>query len=143
MPRMSRFESKEALLSDAATARRKLEGLLAGIPDTAKDVEVIDGMSVKDFVAHRTEWGRMMLDWYALAKTGEEPAVPARGYTWGQLPELNAVIHARFANAALADVEHEFVAVHDELFAVIDACSDDELFTKRYYSFTGLSLIHI
>jgi hypothetical protein len=136
---VSRFDSNEALVADAATARLKLEGLLADLPGTAKVVEVTDGMNVKDFIAHRTEWGRMMLDWYGEAKAGSEPAVPAPGYTWGQLPELNAEIHDRFADAALADVERDFASVHNELFGVMEACSDDELFTKRYYSFTGTS----
>jgi len=136
---MSRFDSKEALLADAATARLKLAGLLADLPDAAKLVEVTDGMTVKDFIAHRAEWGRMMLDWYGEAKAGGTPAVPARAHTWSQLPELNAEIHDRFSDARLADVERDFASVHDELFEVMEACSDDELFTKRYYSFTGTS----
>ncbi len=127
------------MLADAATARFKLEGLLADLPDEAKIVVVTDGMSAKDFVAHRTEWGRMMLGWCAEAKAGGEPVVPAPGFTWSQLPELNAEIHDRFAGADLAEIERDFANVHDDLRDVMAACTEDELFTKQYYAFTGTS----
>lgn len=136
---MSRFETKQELLDDATTARAKLEKLLDEIPSRAKTTEVIDGMSVKDFLAHRTEWGRMMLGWLSQARAGETPAVPAEGYTWGQLNELNGEIHDRFADIRLDEAERSFTEVHDELLAVMGACSEDELFTKKYYAFTGTS----
>lgn len=52
---MSRFKTKDALLADARKSREKLESLLDEIPDDAKHVEVTDGLSVKDLLAHRTE----------------------------------------------------------------------------------------
>ena len=134
---MSRFSTKEDLLADAAAARVKLEGLLDEIPDTAKLEPIVDGMSVKDFITHRTEWGRMMINRYNEAAAGGTPAVPAEGYTWGQLNELNAEIHTRFAGTRLDEAESRFTRTNDELFALINGCSEDELFEKRFYSFTG------
>ena len=111
---MSRFSTKDELLADAAAARAKLEALLEAIPDTCKLDPIVDGMSVKDFITHRTEWGRMMINWYNEAAAGGSPSVPAEGYTWGQLNELNA-----------------------ELSRLIGACTEAELFEKRSYPFTG------
>lgn len=136
---MSRFATKEELLEDAAGALSKLNRLLATIPPRAKLDEVTDGMSTKDFLAHRTEWGRMALSWLDEARAGGSPSVPAEGYTWGQLEELNADIHERFAGIPLDEVQAAFEVVNDELFATISQCSDEELFTKKYYSFTGTS----
>ena len=134
---MSRFSTKEDLLADAATARVKLEGLLDEIPDTAKLEPIVDGMSVKDFITHRTEWGRMMINWYNEAAAAGTPAVPAEGYTWGQLNELNAEIHTRFVDTPLDEAEARFTRTNDELFALINGCTEDELFEKHFYSFTG------
>ena len=137
---MSRFQSKAELLEDASTAREKLERLLDRIPSDAKiDEIVIDDLTVKDLLAHRTEWGRMALGWYGEARAGGDPAVPAEGFTWRQLPELNAEIHRRFADTSLPEVERSFTEVHDELLRVMAGCSDDELFTKHHYAFTGSS----
>lgn len=134
---MSRFSTKEDLLADAAAARVKLEALLDEIPDTAKLEPIVDGMSVKDFITHRTEWGRMMINWYTEAAAGGTPAVPAEGYTWGQLNELNTEIHTRFADTRLDEAESRFTRTNDELFVLINGCTEDELFEERFYSFTG------
>jgi hypothetical protein len=134
---MSRFSTKEELLTDAAAARTKLERLLEEMPDAAKVQPIVDGMSAKDFITHRNAWGRMMISWYNEAAAGGAPAVPAQGYTWAQLNELNAVIHAQFADTPLAEAEASFTRTNDELFELIGACTEAELFEKRFYSFTG------
>ena len=136
---MSRFTSKQELLDDVVKERTKLEDLLAAIPDDQKLVEVTDGMSVKDFLAHRTEWGRMAIRWYEEAKAGGTPAVPTERYKWNQLKELNADIHDRFARVPLDEIEVNFADVHDRLYELIEGTTDEELFTKQYYSFTGSS----
>ena len=136
---MSRFKAKQDLIDDIVKERRKLEALLAEIPDEHKTAEVTEGMSIKDFLAHRTEWGRMMIQWYKAAKAGTVPAVPSEKYKWNQLKELNAEIFERFKDDALDDVVAQFGAVHDELFAIIEGTDDNELFTKKYYEFTGSS----
>lgn len=136
---MSRFKSKQELIDDVVKERGLLETLLAQIPDEDKLVEVIDGMSVKDFLAHRTEWGRMAIRWYEEAKAGGTPAVPTEQYKWNQLKELNADIHERFKDTPLAEVEANFGSVHDDLYALIDGTTEEELFTKKYYGFTGSS----
>jgi len=134
---MSRFSTKEELLTDAAAARAKLERLLEEMPDAAKVHPIVDGMSAKDFITHRTAWGRMMINWYNEAAAGGAPAVPAQGYTWAQLNELNAEIHTRFADTPLDEAEASFTRTNDELFELIGACTEVELFEKRFYSFTG------
>ena len=53
---MSRFTSRDELLADVDKERAALDALLGTIPDDQKTVEVVDDMSVKDFLAHRTEW---------------------------------------------------------------------------------------
>ena len=73
---MSRFKSKQDFVDDIVKEYSKLDELLRAIPDEQKTVEVCDGMSVKDFLAHRAEWGRMFKRWYSEAKAGKTPAVP-------------------------------------------------------------------
>ena len=136
---MSRFATKEDLLSDASSARERLDRLLSAMPDEAKLVVIDDGMTAKDFIAHRMEWGRMMLRWYSEAAAGGSPVVPAENHTWGTLRALNAEIYDRYVDASLHDLESEFRSVHDELFVVIADCSDAELFEKHFYDFTGTS----
>lgn len=136
---MSRFKTKEALLEDIAKERKLFEELLAEIPTKHKTKEVVDGMSVKDFLAHRTEWGKMMLTWYETAKRGKVPAVPTEEYKWNQLKELNAAIHKKYKNVSLKKIEAEFKTVHDKLFKIIKSVPEKDLLTKNVFNFTGVS----
>ncbi len=136
---MSKFTSKNEFLAEIRKERTAFEDLLTEIPRKQKYVEVTDGMSVKDFLAHRTEWGRMMLGWYHEAVDGGVPAVPTEQFKWNQLKELNADIQRRFARTSLAKIEDDFAAVHDELFRTIEKMDHEELFAKHYYGFTGTS----
>ena len=136
---MSKFTTKQELGDEVAKERRLLSELLAQIPDEQKLVEVTDGMSVKDFLAHRAEWGRMMIGWYAEAKAGGSPAVPSERFKWNQLKELNAWIHDGFAEDSLPEVEQWFVDVQDLLDQMLEEITEEELFAKKYYAFTGKS----
>jgi len=136
---MSKFTTRQQLLDEIRKERAALEQLLADIPKAEKTREVTDGMSVKDFLAHRTEWGRMFIDWYETAKAGGQPAVPHKDYKWNQLKPLNAAIFKRYQSVPLAKIEKEFNAVHDRLYKLIENMSEEELFTKHFYGFTGTS----
>lgn len=136
---MSRFKSKQEFIDNITRERAKLAKLLDSIPENRKLEEVTDGMSVKDFLAHRTEWGRMMLSWYKLAIQGKQPAVPHEKYKWNQLNELNADIHQRFKDVPLNKIEKEFTTVHDELLTLIQSLDEKTLLEKNQLNFTGTS----
>lgn len=138
---MGRFTSKEQLLDEIDRERAALDGLLAEIPATRKLDEVVDGLSVKDLLAHRTEWGRMLLGWYAEAKAGGSPAVPSGQYKWNQLKALNAEIVTRYRDVPLATIEADFAAVHDEVRRTVEAMSQQELLEPDAYGFTGSSTL--
>jgi hypothetical protein len=53
---MARATSKSQLLEEIAHERPKLDELLDSIPAGRKLEEGADGLSVKDLLAHRTEW---------------------------------------------------------------------------------------
>jgi hypothetical protein len=136
---VSRFQSKDELVIDIAKERVRLDELLAEIPAERKTEEVVDGLSVKDLLAHRTEWSRMMIRWYTKARAGGTPAVPTEQFKWNQLKELNANIQVRFADVPLDEIEQNFGAVQDDLDALVAGMTEEELFTKKYYAFTGSS----
>lgn len=136
---MSRFQHKDELVIEIAKERGRLDELLAGIPAERKAEEVVDGLSVKDLLAHRTEWGRMMVRWYTEAKAGGTPAVPAEQFKWNQLKELNADIQLRFADVPLDEIEANFRAVQDDLDELVAGMTEEELFTEQHYAFTGSS----
>lgn len=136
---MPKPTNKKELLLEIKRERAKFEALLAEIPPAQRGREVCDGMSVKDFLAHRAEWGAMMIRWYQEAASGEESFVPHKDYKWSQLPELNASIARRYRRMSLKRVEKMFDEVHDELFELVSSMSNRELYNKGVYAFTKSS----
>jgi len=126
---MSRWKSREQLLAEITKERAKFETLLADIPVNEKIKEVTDGMSVKDFLAHRTEWAKMMLSWHKDISAGKSPAVPHKDYKWNQLKELNAVIFEKYKDTSLKTIERNFKKVHDELYKLAETVPESVLLT--------------
>ena len=84
---MSKFTSKQQFVDEVVKERSQLAGLLEQIPVEEKLIEVTDGMSVKDFLAHRAEWGRMMIRWLTEARAGARPAVETNQIVGAVIPQ--------------------------------------------------------
>lgn len=134
---MARATSKSQLLEEITRERRKMDELLLSIPADRKLEPVDGGLTIKDLLAHPTEWARMLLRWYDEARAGRSPAVPSAEFKWNQLPALNAQIHERAAGVPLERVEADFGDVHDRLYAIVEAMEEGELFGAHHYPFTG------
>ena len=141
---MSRIQSKQQLIDEILFEQEKLDTLLSEIPDAQKTKpNVVDGMSVKDILAHRTEWGRMFVRWYTDAKKGKQPDVPTKKHKWNQLKELNAEIYKDNKSVPLVKIEKDFKAMEKKLLNLIQEMKEKELLDKRFYDFTGTSTLAI
>ncbi len=68
---------------------------------------------------------------------GKKPNMPAKGYTWKTLPDLNKSIQKKYENVELKKVSAMLNEPFNELQKVIHKHSDNELFEKRKYKWTG------
>ncbi|MDT0605758.1 ClbS/DfsB family four-helix bundle protein [Croceitalea rosinachiae] len=93
--------------------------------------------NIRDVLAHLNHWNLMMLKWYTLGMKGEKPAMPAEGYTWKTMPDLNRKIQERYNDTALEDIKGELVQSFERLQVIIAGHSNEELFTKKRYKWTG------
>jgi hypothetical protein len=94
------------------------------------------GWSIKDILAHLVEWQQMNLDWYAAGLRGEKPAMPAPGFTWRELPRLNAMIQRKHARRSLQAVLKDYRYHHEQIVALIDTLFDKDLVTLGRFSWT-------
>ena len=93
--------------------------------------------NVRDVIAHLREWQVMMLRWYEEGMKGAKPVMPAEGYTWKTTPALNAVIWERYQSRCLEDVRSALECSHLRICEIIASHSNEELFSKRLYHWTG------
>ncbi len=139
---MSRPTSRAELLDAAATQYAVLIELVATVPDSLREVPgACEQWSVKDLLSHLDAWHHMFIGWETEGSKGQKPPMPAAGYTWADTPALNAFIQERTADDCWGDVIDRLHASQGQAIDLISKYSDDELFTKKRYPWTGTTSI--
>jgi len=137
---MARPKNKEELqhLSDANF--EKLMQQVNSIAETNRGIEFPEGYlnrNVKDVLAHLHEWHNMMMGWYDEGMKGNKPDMPKTGYTWKTLPDLNREIWNSYKNEKYDTILKKLKKSHKTMRGIIDKHTDEELFTKKKYNWTG------
>ena len=137
---MPRPKTKDELFSANAD---KYEGLMALVDSlsrsqlSAKFPFEHRDKNVRDVLAHLHAWQLMMLEWYTVGMEGGKPEMPSKGYSWKTTPELNASIWSKYQAVSLKVVRNRLEKSHHQIQQIVESHSDEELFTKRYYPWTG------
>lgn len=137
---MPRPQDKQALLELADANLAKLVAFIAALPpEVARGEHELNDRdrTVADVVCHLHEWHNMMVGWYRIGMSGAKPVIPAEGVTWQTLPVLNRRIHQKYAGTPLDQALAWLKASHATVRALIDAHTDEQLFTKKRYPWTG------
>ncbi len=93
--------------------------------------------NIRDVLAHLHHWHLLFLEWYTVGMSGGTPQMPAMGYTWKTTPDLNLQIQRKYSTIPYQDIQDKLTTSHSEVSAIIAAHTDEELFTKKYYKWTG------
>lgn len=137
---MPRPQSKKELSELSQSNYNKLLSLVNSYTELELNREFPAGTlnrNVKDVLAHLHEWHLMMLNWYEIGMKGEKPDMPAKGYTWRTLPELNQKIQEKHQNSELESVKKRLNQSYLQIQTIINKHSDEELFEKKRYKWTG------
>lgn len=135
---MPRSTTKTQLLAEIVAERLALEKLIAPLsPTQMTQAGILGEWSVKDVLAHLMEWEQMFLSWYAAGLAGKTPAIPAEGFNWRQLPQLNQRIFEKYASAALEDVLSQAENSYGQMLTLIQDLPEVDLFTPGRFPWTG------
>lgn len=93
--------------------------------------------NIRDVLIHLHEWHNMMERWHKDGMAGKKPAIPAPGYTFKTTPELNQKIWAAYQETSLAEAKRLLDSTHEQMVELIHSYTNEELFTKKYYKWTG------
>ena len=130
---MPKPTTKAQLLSEAAQEREKLLAYLRPLTSEQKPQPIAGDWSVKDILGHLIEWHQMVLEWIETGKRGETPAVPAKGYNWGQLPALNQMIYEKHRDRPLEEIEAAFLRSDQQVRDVVTATDEADLLKPGLY----------
>ncbi len=67
--------------------------------------------------------------------------MPAPGFSWADTPALNARFHQERADDPWDEVVESLRSSHQSVIAVVASYDDEDLFTKRRFSWTGTTSV--
>ena len=137
---MPRPTTKASLLAASQANYQRLMDFIGSLPE-AERAATFHGASmnrnIRDVLAHLHQWHLMMLGWYQVGMAREKPVMPAEGYTWKTVPELNRKIWEQSQQTELSSITSALQHSYQQLQELIARHTDTELFEKKHYPWTG------
>ncbi len=137
--------TKSEIMKLIQSGREALERVLAGLSEgqmTQPGVE--NDWSVKDIMAHITDWERRMVGWIDDSLHGEVPQRPAPGMTWDNLDQLNEQIYLSNRDRDLRDVSADFHRSYENALASVEALTEEDLTDPQRFAWReGTPLWHL
>lgn len=140
---MPRPKNKKELISLSETNFQKLLSFIDELPEEKK-TEFPKGTlnrNVRDVLAHLHHWHLLFFTWKKTAEDGRKPIFPAEGYSWKTTPDLNREINRMYQNLSLEEAFAKFRSSHSQIVKLIQELSNEELFEKKRYAWTGSTSI--
>ena len=137
---MPRPKNKTELQSLSQANYARLLSLIDSYSDEEQRSAFPEGTlnrNIRDVLGHLHHWHLLCLGWVAEAAAGHKPELPAPGYTWKTTPELNRHINSLYQDKSLIEIRQLLDDSFQNIQALIDRHSEQELFTKKYYPWTG------
>ncbi|MEM7373160.1 MAG: ClbS/DfsB family four-helix bundle protein [Bacteroidota bacterium] len=137
---MPKPSSKHELLARSQQAYQQLMNLIEGYSQEELTKEFPTGSlnrNVRDILAHLHHWHLMMASWYEVGMRGDKPDMPAKGYSWKTLPDLNRHIWQIYQEMELETVLASLQDSYQQVQTIIQQHSEEELFEKKRFAWTG------
>lgn len=145
---MSRPTSKEELKNVAWSNYQKMNEMIASMSEhelttpfcfdeQKKEAHWKRDKNVRDILVHLYEWHQMLLDWVPANLKGEEKSFLPKPYNWKTYGKLNDFFWSKHQNTTLEEAKELVEESHGKTLELLESFSDEQLFTKGYYKWTG------
>lgn len=137
---MPRPKTKKELLTLSQKNYDRLLDFIESLNEIERNKEFSKGYlnrNSTDVLAHLHHWHLMFLNWYAEGMSGKKPDMPAIGYTWKTVPELNRTIWEKYKHPNYPNVKKRLYSSYTNIQKLIKKHTDYELFEKKRSEWTG------
>lgn len=93
--------------------------------------------NVRDVLIHLHEWHNLLLRWVEANLAGEDRTFLPETYTWRNYGRMNMELWRRHQGTSLTEAEALLRGSHERVMILIRRFSDDELFVKGRFPWTG------
>jgi len=151
---MSRPTTKSDLIKAANEQFDKMWKLIDSMPDGAQDATFNFGedsrkkeahwkrdKNLRDVLIHLYEWHQLLLSWVKANQSGDEKPFLPKPYNWKTYGDMNVEFWEKHQNTPYSKSREIVKESHAHVLAVIETFSNNELFTKQAFSWTGGSTL--
>ncbi len=88
-------------------------------------------------MVHLYEWHQLLINFVEKNKRGEKTSFLPSPYNWKNYGEMNDNFQINGQKKSLSEITQQLSESHMKLITLIEDFSNKELFTKKYFDWTG------
>ena len=149
---MSRPTTKAALLAVSQTDYEILMKLILKLESPEQDFSFVitDKMTqahwlrdknLRDVLIHLYEWHLLVINWVKSNQAGQAHPFFPKTFNWRSYGELNQIFVEKHQATSLEKAEELLASSHKELLSLVTTFSNEALFTKQHFSWTGTTTL--
>ncbi len=93
--------------------------------------------NIRDILIHLYEWHQLIINHIQKNISGEKHDFFPKPYTLKTTPEMNMMFWEKHQNTSYDEALKMIDKSHYKVMKIIESFSDEQLFTKKYYNWTG------
>ncbi|WP_062353424.1 ClbS/DfsB family four-helix bundle protein [Bacillus kwashiorkori] len=142
---METKSEKELLLLNSEKHFSALLEIIESVPPRKRSIVIETkerDKSFRDVLMHLYEWHAMLERWYREGIDGDIPQIPAPGYKWRNIQQLNMQIWENYQDITLNQAIKKLKLSHKRVMAIIKSHTNEEIMIKNYYKWTKTSNLY-
>ena len=97
--------------------------------------------NIRDILVHLYEWHQLLLKWINSNQSGTKTNFLPEPYNWKTYPQMNIAFWEKHQNTSWKDAIVLLKKSHLDVLSLIDLFSNEELYTNKYFSWTGTTSV--
>ncbi len=93
--------------------------------------------NLRDILVHLYEWHQLLLNWVSKNQSGEDAKFLPEPYTFKTIAEMNAGFWEKHQTTPYEKSVKMLKDSHEEVMKIIEGLTNEELFTNKYFPWTG------
>ncbi len=151
---MARPKTKEELIHMAEGNYKELKEMVAALTEEEfrrefdfsheekkKEAHWSRDKNVRDVFIHLYEWHQLALRWIEQNQAGKKVNLLPAPYTFKTIAEMNVNFWKKHQNTPYEKSVGLLEESHNKVMKVIASFTEEELFTKKYFSWTGTTTL--
>ena len=134
----AQWEKLWAMIEAMPTERRQA-AFDFGEDPKRKEAHWARDKNLRDVLAHLCEWHRLLLDWAPANLGGEARPFLPEPYNWKTYGDMNVEFWRKHQLTPCEGAEAALRESHGNVMALIETFTDEELFEKKHFPWTGTS----